>query len=73
MMTAVGTDFATLDAILDVYAAQLGADDGPYRNHAHRVARLCATRSSGDAEAREKMAIAAAFAVTVSRRGRPKT
>jgi hypothetical protein len=54
-------ELAALDAILDRHAAQLGADFIAYRNHAYRVATLCASQVSGSAEALEPIAIAAAF------------
>ena len=55
------TDLAPLDAILDRHAADLAADFTAYRNHAYRVATLCASQASGAPEAIEKIAIAAAF------------
>ncbi len=55
------TDLAPLDAILDRHAADLAADFTAYRNHAYRVATLCASQAGGAPEAIEKIAIAAAF------------
>lgn len=51
----------TLDTILGVHAAALGADFEGYRNHTYRVANLCVAQLSGSAEEIEKVAIAAAF------------
>ncbi|SFH55881.1 HD domain-containing protein [Planctomicrobium piriforme] len=51
----------TLDAILDAHAADLGEDDLAYRNHAYRVANICAMLSPNPPENIEKIAIAAAF------------
>lgn len=55
------TEIATLGAILDAHAGQLGADFTLYWNHAHRVANLCAALSPAGAETLEKIAIVAAF------------
>ena len=55
------TEIVTLDAILHRHAAVLAGDFEAYRNHAYRVANLCAAASSGSPEAIEKIAIAAAF------------
>jgi hypothetical protein len=55
------TEIARLDAILDRHAAVLAGDFEAYRNHAYRVANLCAAASSGSPEAIEQIAIAAAF------------
>jgi hypothetical protein len=52
---------ATLDAILSGHAGVIGADLTPYRNHAYRVANLCAARADGGAATLEKIAIAVAF------------
>jgi hypothetical protein len=54
-------DLAPLDAILDRHATSLAADFTAYRNHAYRVATLCASQTSDAPEAIEKLAIAAAF------------
>jgi hypothetical protein len=51
----------TLDTILSLHAAALGADFEGYRNHTYRVANLCVAQLSGSAEEIEKVAIAAAF------------
>jgi len=55
------TEISTLDAILGDYSAALGPDAAPYRNHAYRVANLCVIQSPSRGEAREKIAVAAAF------------
>jgi hypothetical protein len=55
------TELATLDAILDRHRADLAADFTAYRNHAHRVATLCASQAGGDPDALEPIAITAAF------------
>jgi hypothetical protein len=55
------TEIAALDAVLDRHLAALGADRVAYRNHAYRVANLCASRSPADPETVEKIGIAAAF------------
>jgi hypothetical protein len=55
------TEIATLDAILERDRALLAGDFEAYRNHAYRVANLCAASSSGSPETIEKIAIAAAF------------
>jgi hypothetical protein len=54
------THLATLDAIIDAHAADLGADAEPYRNHTYRVANLCMA-FAGDAADVTKIEIAAAF------------
>ena len=54
------TEFSTLDAILERHRADLAADFTAYRNHAYRVATLCASHARGGAEATEQIAIAAA-------------
>ena len=58
---AVLTELAPLDAVLSRHAAALAGDFAAYRNHAYRVANLCASRSPGGPEAIEKIATAAAF------------
>jgi hypothetical protein len=55
------TEICALDAVLSRYSAVLAGDFEAYRNHAYRVANLCASQSSGAPEAIEKIAIAAAF------------
>lgn len=55
------TQIATLDALLQAHAAQLGDDFTLYRNHCYRVANLCVAQSSPDAQQLERIAIAAAF------------
>lgn len=53
---------ATVDAILDGYRRELGADFAAYRNHASRVfLRCCRILNEPDADTIEKIAIAAAF------------
>jgi hypothetical protein len=53
-------ELAPLDAILNRHAADLADDFTAYRNHAHRVATLCASQVKGSATL-EPIAIAAAF------------
>jgi len=55
------TEIVTLDALLNAHAAQLGGDFALYRNHAYRVANLCAAQVPGGAQHIEKIAITAAF------------
>jgi hypothetical protein len=55
------TEVGALDAVLSRYTAVLAGDFEAYRNHAYRVANLCASQSSGALQAIEKIAIAAAF------------
>jgi hypothetical protein len=55
------TQIPALDAILDRHTVALGEDLAAYRNHAYRVANLCASQGIHSAEAVEKIAIAAAF------------
>jgi hypothetical protein len=50
-----------LDAILNRHASALGADFEPYRNHAYRVANLCAAQLPRSDEQIEKIGTAAAF------------
>lgn len=47
--------------MLEAHAAALGDDFTAYRNHAYRVANLCALLGPGGTQATEKFAIAAAF------------
>lgn len=47
--------------MLETHAVELGEDLVAYRNHAYRVANLCAALGPRDAESIEKIAIAAAF------------
>ena len=51
----------TLDAVLSRYASLLGHDFEAYRNHAYRVANLCASQGPRSPERLEKIAVAAAF------------
>ena len=53
--------FPALDAILTDHAAAIGADMTRYRNHAYRVANLCAAQLPSRADSSERIAIAAAF------------
>lgn len=55
------TRIATLDALLDAHAGELGGDLTGYRNHTYRVANLCIALSSDDPQQVEKIAIAAAL------------
>jgi hypothetical protein len=55
------TEIATLDAILQAHARELGDDFTLYRHHCYRLVNLCVARSSPDAPQLEKIAIAAAF------------
>lgn len=55
------TKIDVLDGVLEAHAAELGNDFTGYRNHAYRVANLCAALSSGDPEPLHKIALAAAF------------
>lgn len=53
--------FPVLDAILAFHAEAIGADIAPYRNHAYRVANLCAALAPHGDDMNERIAIAAAF------------
>jgi HD domain len=55
------TELPALDALLRAHAAALGPDFTAYANHTWRVANFCAALASPDAEALEKIAIAAAL------------
>jgi hypothetical protein len=55
------TQIGRLDAILDRYAAVIGADIEAYRNHAYRVANLCAASAPRSPDMVEKIAVASAF------------
>jgi len=52
---------ATIDALLDAHALEIGDDMAGYRNHAHRVANLCLALAGRDDDTVEKVAIAAAL------------
>jgi hypothetical protein len=52
---------ATLDGVLDAYAAVIGRDITAYRNHTYRVMNLCVAQSPNTLQQLEKIAIAAAF------------
>ncbi len=54
-------NIATLDRVLEAHAAELGEDFNAYRNHAYRVANLCAALKPGNAQTLEKVALASAF------------
>lgn len=58
---ALLTVIDTLDGVLREHAGALGRDRTAYRNHAYRVANLCAAQSDGAPETIERIAIAAAF------------
>ena len=51
----------SLDRVLEEHARELGADFTAYRNHAYRVANLCAALAPAGDAALEKVALAAAF------------
>lgn len=53
--------FPALDAILAGHSTAIGADLPPYRNHAYRVANLCAALMPPGGDMHERIAIAAAF------------
>jgi len=55
------TSIPIVDGVLDHYAAALGDDFIPYRNHVHRVVNLCLAVTGGRRDDLEKIAIAAAF------------
>jgi hypothetical protein len=55
------TELPVLDDILRAHAPQLGADLPAYRNHAYRVANLCAALRPPDPDSVDKIAIAAAL------------
>jgi len=50
-----------LDALLDRYAPQLGADHRAYRNHCQRMANCALALSDDSPESQRKISIAAAF------------
>lgn len=54
-------ELRVIDDVLLVHAPQLGADLQAYRNHAYRVANLCAALRPPDADGPDKIAIAAAM------------
>jgi HD domain len=55
------TAIAPLDALLAAHADALGGDFAGYRNHAYRVANICAALSAADPVALDKIAVAAAL------------
>jgi hypothetical protein len=55
------TELRALEDVLAAYATQLGADLPGYRNHAYRVANLCAALRPPDPESHGRIAIAAAL------------
>jgi hypothetical protein len=57
----VWNDIRVIDEVLSAHAPQLGDDLPAYRNHAYRVANLCAALRLPDAEEQDKIAIAAAM------------
>ena len=58
---ALVTALAPLDDILAAHGDVLGGDFAGYRNHAYRVANICAALSAADPVALHKIAIAAAL------------
>lgn len=54
-------ELRVIDDVLLAHAPQLGADLPAYRNHAYRVANLCAALRPPDADGHDKVAIAAAM------------
>ena len=60
-MTALLTAIPPLNALLAAHAPQLGGDFTAYRNHAYRVANICAALAGNEAEQLHKIAIAAAL------------
>lgn len=61
MKAALHIRIPILDEVLNGHAAELAGDFRGYRNHAYRVANICAAISSPDAESMQKIAVAAAF------------
>ena len=55
------TELPVLEDVLLAHAPELGADLPAYRNHAYRVANLCAALRPPDPDSRDKIAIAAAL------------
>ena len=51
----------TIDRVLDVHAAALGADRAGYRNHTYRVANFCVALAPQGRDELEKIAVATAF------------
>ena len=60
-MTPPVAAIAALDEILAAHADVLGGDFAGYRNHACRVASICAALAAADPPALERIAVAAAF------------
>ena len=54
-------ELRVIDDVLHAHARQLGADLPAYRNHAYRVANLCAALRPPGADGQDKIAIAAAM------------
>jgi hypothetical protein len=54
-------NIARIDAVLESHAAELGEDFTAYRNHAYRVANLCAALHPRGTQSMEQIALAAAF------------
>ena len=61
MPPAIVRALPLIDAVLDAHRAALGADFAGYRNHAYRVANLCAALAPRGSERLETIAAAAAF------------
>jgi len=57
----VWNELRVIDDVLLAHAPQLGADLPAYRNHAYRVANLCAALRLPDADGHDKVEIAAAM------------
>jgi hypothetical protein len=55
------TSIPIIEGVLEQYAAALGHDFIPYRNHVHRVVNLCVAVTPGSRDNLEKIAVAAAF------------
>ena len=60
-MTPPLTSIPALDALLAAHAPALGGDFVAYRNHAYRVANLCAALAGAEPAQLHKIAIAAAL------------
>ena len=60
-MSPLLTTLPPLDALLAAHAPALGGDLAGYRNHAYRVANLCAALVSPDPDTLHKIAVAAAL------------
>lgn len=60
-MMDIVEDHATIDALLQKWQSELGADYHPYRNHLYRVFNFSCQLAQATEEEREKLAIAAVF------------